>query len=121
MQSAKHATLNFATYNPYAMTLQRKWMTWTAVTAVLIFWFLALNSLVGDSPTMDEQNHIARGLAFLRTGDPRLSLEHPPLINSLSALPLLTMPEIKLPLDSASWQRQPPDVYWYIFAEQMMW
>ena len=103
------------------MTLQRKWMTWTAVTAVLIFWFLALNSLVGDSPTMDEQNHIARGLAFLRTGDPRLSLEHPPLINSLSALPLLTMPEIKLPLDSASWQRQPPDVYWYIFAEQMMW
>ncbi len=103
------------------MTLQRKWMTWTAVTAVLIFWFLALNSLVGDSPTMDEQNHIARGLAFLRTGDPRLSLEHPPLVNSLSALPLLTMPEIKLPLDSPSWQRQPPDVYWYIFSEQMMW
>ncbi len=103
------------------MTLQRKWMTWTAVTAVLIFWFLALNSLVGDSPTMDEQNHIARGLAFLRTADPRLSLEHPPLVNSLSALPLLTMPEIELPLDSPSWQRQPPDVYWYIFAEQMMW
>ena len=70
---------------------------------------------------MDEQNHIARGLAFLRTGDPRLSLEHPPLVNSLSALPLLTMPQIKLPLDSASWQRQPPDVYWYIFAEQMLW
>ncbi|MCZ7668413.1 MAG: hypothetical protein M5U34_15075 [Chloroflexi bacterium] len=28
-----------------------------------LFW-LALNSLVWDSPTMDEQNHLARGLAF---------------------------------------------------------
>ena len=72
---------------------------WTVVVLVLLFFYLAVNSLVGDSPTMDEQNHIARGLAFLLTGDPRLSLEHPPLINSLSALPLLTMPELRLPTD----------------------
>ena len=64
------------------------------VPIILLFYWLALDSLVGDSPTMDEQNHIARGLAFLRTRDPRLSLEHPPFINALSALPSLTLPDI---------------------------
>lgn len=91
---------------------------WFAVPAVLLFFFLALNSLVGDSPTMDEQNHIARGLAFLRTGDPRFSLEHPPLVNSLSALPLLTVPGIRLPLDHPSWEH--PEG-WYQFADLLMW
>jgi hypothetical protein len=85
---------------------------------VLIFFFLAIDSLVLDSPTMDEQNHIARGLAFLRTGDPRLSLEHPPLINGLSALPLLMMPELRLPLDHPSWERREG---WYEFADLFMW
>jgi hypothetical protein len=98
-----------------------RYRRWAAVLAVLIFYFLALNSLRGDSPTMDEQNHIARGLAYLRTGDPRLSVEHPPLVNMLSALPLLTMPEISLPLDAPSWQRQPPDVFWYQFADELIW
>ncbi|MCZ7668412.1 MAG: hypothetical protein M5U34_15070 [Chloroflexi bacterium] len=57
----------------------------------------------------------------MHTGDPRLSLEHPPLVNSISALPLLTMPEVELPLDDPSWQRQPPDVYWYWFADKLLW
>jgi hypothetical protein len=94
---------------------------WLVVPAILLFYFLALNSLVGDSPTMDEQNHIARGLAYLRTGDPRLSVEHPPLVNTLSALPLLTMPEISLPTADPSWEREPPDVFWYVFAEKLLW
>jgi 4-amino-4-deoxy-L-arabinose transferase-like glycosyltransferase len=94
---------------------------WLVIPAILLFYFLALNSLVGDSPTMDEQNHIARGLAYLRTGDPRLSVEHPPLVNVLSALPLLTMPEISLPTADPSWERQPPDVFWYVFAEKLLW
>lgn len=91
---------------------------WPVVAAVLLFFFLALDSAVGDSPTMDEQNHIARGLAFLRTGDPRLSLEHPPLINVLSALPLLTMPELRLPTDHPSWERREG---WYEFADLFLW
>lgn len=91
---------------------------WPVVAAVLLFFFLALDSAVGDSPTMDEQNHIARGLAFLRTGDPRLSLEHPPLINGLSALPLLTMPELRLPTDHPSWERREG---WYEFADLFLW
>ncbi len=92
------------------------------VTAVLLFFFLALDSMTGDSPTMDEQNHVARGLALLRTGDPRLSLEHPPLVNALSALPLLTLPDARLPTDDPSWtQEAPAGLNWYFFADKLLW
>ncbi len=40
------------------------------------------------APTYDEQNHVTRGLAILRTGDWRLSLHHPPVANVLEALPV---------------------------------
>jgi 4-amino-4-deoxy-L-arabinose transferase-like glycosyltransferase len=89
-----------------------------AAALILVFYFLALDSVVGDSPTMDEQNHLARGLAFLKTGDPRLSVEHPPLINVLSALPLLTIDGLRLPLNHPSWG-QPEG--WYAFAEELVW
>ena len=77
--------------------------------------------MVNDSPTMDEQNHIGRGIAFVKTGDPRLSLEHPPLVNAISALPLLMMTDLKVPFDHPSWELQPPDVYWYVFADELVW
>lgn len=89
-----------------------------ATPLVLLFFFLALDSLVGDSPTMDEQNHLVRGLAFLRTGDPRFSLEHPPLINTISALPLLSDPSIDLPTDHPSWNQREG---WYAFANELLW
>lgn len=40
-----------------------------------------------DSPTLDEKNHLIRGLALLWTGDARLSSSHPPAANLLQALP----------------------------------
>ena len=91
------------------------------VPLLLLFFGLALSSLADDSITMDEQNHIGRGVAFVKTGDPRLSFEHPTLVNGLSALPLLTMQNLNLPLDHSSWQKEPPDIYWYIFADQLIW
>lgn len=111
---AKLATVEPASYSASRTLLYHT----AAVMALLLFFFLALDSLVDDSPTIDEQNHIARGLAFLRTGDPRLSLEHPPLINTLSALPLLTMPDLRLPTDHPSWER--PEG-WYEFADLFLW
>lgn len=92
--------------------------SWLATPLILLSFFLMLDSMVADSPTMDEQNHLARGLAFLRTGDPRFSLEHPPLVNSLSALPLLTLPDIRLPTDHPSWERAEG---WYEFADLLLW
>ena len=68
-----------------------------------------------QSPTMDEQNHMARGYGLLRTGDPRLSIEHPPLINLLVALPLGS--GVILPLDDPSWEA----AEWYHFADLFLW
>ncbi|MCP4517326.1 MAG: phospholipid carrier-dependent glycosyltransferase, partial [Delftia sp.] len=67
---------------------------------------------------MDEGNHIARGAAFLGTGDPRLSLEHPPLVNTLSALPAHLLLDLRLPLDEGPWWK---DAEWYHFADNFLW
>ncbi len=92
------------------------------IPLIWLFFWLAISSMAGDSPTMDEQNHLARGVAYLKTGDPRLSVEHPPLVNGLSALPVVTLPDLVLPLADPSWQeRFPPMTFWYTFAERFMW
>jgi len=78
---------------------------------------LMVSSARLKSPTMDEQNHIARGYAYLRTGDLRLNLPHPPLVNSLSAAPLLLLPDLKLPTDSPNWER----AHTITFATQFLW
>lgn len=94
---------------------------WYLIAGLLLFFWLSMDSLVLDSPTMDEQNHIGRGLGFVRTGDPRLSMEHPPLVNGLSALPVLLLENVRLPTDDASWQREPLLYFWYDFAEKLFW
>jgi len=88
-----------------------------AIALLLLIFVQTLGSARLKSPTMDEQNHIARGLAYLRTGSLRLSVEHPPLVNALCALPLLLRPQIKLPLDHPSWQSGA----WYAFADEFLW
>lgn len=49
--------------------------------------FLLVTGALHDSPTVDEPNHILRGMALLETGDARLSFSHPPLANALQAVP----------------------------------
>jgi len=92
---------------------------WSRQSLRLMLLLLAFGLLMynaqAQSPTMDEQNHMARGYALLRTGDPRLSLEHPPLINLLEAVPLGG--EIALPLDDPSWEM----AEWYRFADLFLW
>ncbi|HEY63561.1 MAG TPA: phospholipid carrier-dependent glycosyltransferase [Caldilineae bacterium] len=56
---------------------------------LLIFATLALTSVAHKTHTADEPKHIVQGYAFVRTGDPRLNSHDPPLVNALSALPLL--------------------------------
>lgn len=69
------------------------------------------------SATYDEQYHIANGLAFLRTRDSRLIPEHPPLINSISALPLLADGNLVLPLGDPCWS----DVNSLKFSDLLLW
>jgi len=86
------------------------------VGLLLLAFALILTSAVQKSPTMDEQNHIARGAAYLGTGDPRLSIEHPPLVNVLSALPVHLLLHPHLPLDMW-WEASE----WYHFSENFLW
>lgn len=96
--------------------MSRRWLRQAIHLGLLL---LAAGLLVfnaqAQSPTMDEQNHMARGYALLRTGDPRLSVEHPPLINLLEALPLGG--GVVLPLDDPSWET----AEWYRFADLFLW
>lgn len=87
-----------------------------------LFFALAVHTAFGDSVTMDEQNHLARGLALLKSGDPHLSLEHPPLINVLAALPVAALfPKIALPFDHPSWYESTETDGWYEFARLLLW
>lgn len=86
------------------------------VGLLMLTFALALTSAVQKSPTADEQNHIARGAAYLGTGDPRLSVEHPPLVNVLSALPAHLLLDLQLPLDEW-WEAGE----WYHFADNFLW
>jgi len=70
-----------------------------------------------DSATMDEQNHITRGLAYLRTGSLRLNRIHPPLINIISAIPLALDHRITLPLNGQGWANS----YLDLFALELLW
>ncbi len=98
---------------PLANKIQR----WMVFALLLLFFWLAVDSMVGDSPTMDEQNHLARGLALWQTADSRLSLEHPPVVNRLSTLPLLWL-DLRLPTDDPSWESPGG---WYTFADLLLW
>jgi hypothetical protein len=60
------------------------------------------------SATFDETTHLPSGYSYLVTGDFRLNPQHPPLIKTLAALPLLSLrPELNL--DDPAWTEQPPD------------
>ncbi len=69
-----------------------------------------------NSAAFDEEYHLAAGYAYLRTGDPRLATEHPPLVNLWNALPLAFL-NPKLPLESDAWQNAIPDD----FGDAFLW
>ena len=72
---------------------------------LLLILFAQLLFSAGKSPTFDEPNHLARGYAYLKSGDLRFSRTtgHPPLLNVLCALPLLMLNEIGPPDRYPGW------------------
>ena len=73
-------------------------------TLLVIFFAQATASMLQKSPTADEAaHHIATGYSFLKTRDFRLNSTAPPLMEELSAIPLLFMDGLRLPLDHPSW------------------
>lgn len=91
---------------------------WGLLAALLIcFAAQALWSSPQKSAAFDEEYHLAAGYAYLKTGDFRMSRSHPPLINLLSALPLLGREDVTLPLQHPSWS----DADYFSFSDVFMW
>ena len=98
------------------MTAQRPVHLIAAVLLLLVFLAQVLLASPANSAAFDEEYHFATGYAYLRTGDPRLSTEHPPLVNVWNALPLLFL-DPKLPLDHPTWQNAITDD----FGDTFLW
>ncbi len=84
---------------------------------LLVYAWTQLAAIPRDAPTVDEQAHLARGLVFARTGDLRLYIGHPPLVNVIAALPVLADPRVRLPLDDPSWAARD----WIEFPITLFW
>ena len=90
-----------------SLTHGRPWIghALTLSLVLVFFWQLAVGS-VALSLTSDEPPHIAHGYLLLRTGDTWALQEHrhPPLLNVLTAWPLLLQPERPDPTALPGWQ-----------------
>jgi hypothetical protein len=76
---------------------------WLPPLLLLLAYALLVSSALRHSATVDEQSHLFRGAAFLREGAGHFLLGHPLGASALSALPLLTEPDLRLPLDHPAW------------------
>jgi 4-amino-4-deoxy-L-arabinose transferase-like glycosyltransferase len=94
--------------SPSPSTLGSTWLTgrrhWFLIVGLLgIGTALALTSLETDSVTFDETYHLVSGYSFWKTGDFRLTPDHPPLARLWASLPLLTHRLPWPPADDKAW------------------
>ena len=74
-----------------------------AATVLVVFIFLALGSMDEKSVTLDELTHLPAGYTCIKTLDPRLCMEAPPLTGMLCGLPLV-FKGVEPPLDHPAWK-----------------
>ena len=87
------------------------------VGLLVLSYGLIVSSAVEKSATVDEQSHLFRGVAYIRTGATHFLLGHPILGGTFSALPLITERTIKLPEDDPSWEAG----NWSVAADSFLW
>ena len=90
---------------------------WAASLLLLILFSLQVTSAPLKSPTYDEQVYIARGYAFVKLGDQHILVGEPVFLDALHALPLLALPDVRLPVDHPSWA----GTNFHPIAERFMW
>ncbi len=112
----EHSVGAFFKYNRAVPKLSRFAQLLIAVLLLLVFAAQVTLASPANSAAFDEEYHLATGYAYLKTGDPRLNTEHPPLINWLNALPLLFL-DPKLPLDSPAWV----EAHTVDFGDEFLW
>jgi hypothetical protein len=89
----------------------------TAILLFLLAYGLMVSSVLQKSATVDEQSHLFRGVAYLQEGATHFLLGHPILASAISALPLLTEPDLRLPLDSPAWEAGD----WSVAGDAFLW
>ena len=99
------------------MTKSNEQAIWIATLAAAPVFGLQVGSARLKAPTYDEQGYIARGYAFVKLGDLHIRIGTPIGLNALNALPLLALPDVRLPVDSPSWS----GTDFHPIAEQFMW
>jgi hypothetical protein len=75
------------------------------IVALCIAGGLAIASAAQDSQTHDEVVHLTAGYSYWKTGDFRLSPEHPPLAKLVATLPLLLWLKPKFEPNAEQWGR----------------
>jgi len=81
-----------------------RWWEWLLLAlALLTFAAQTLLASPHKSASFDEQYHLAAGYSYLRTGDFRLSTNHPPLMGVIGGLGLLGRDDVILPLEHPAW------------------
>jgi len=114
MNERSAATPRSTLYTP------RLWQWAVAVALLLALFFQLTRGAPRNSVTFDEGQHIARGYAYLKTGDlrfQRFKSAHPPGMAILEAAPLMLLPNMPEPSTLPGWSE--PDTL--IFAKQLVW
>lgn len=73
------------------------------VLLLSVLFIQAVSSMRLKSLTFDENYYLPAGYSFLKTGDFRMTIDHPPLIPLLSGFPLLFL-DLNFPADSELWR-----------------
>ena len=75
----------------------------TTALFMLVYLLQAWPALSRWSPTFDEPAHIGAGLSYLKTGEFKVNLQHPPLLKEIAAVPLV-MTGVPFPMSPADWK-----------------
>ena len=73
------------------------------VGLLLLFFWLAVSSMLQKSPTMDEQGFLLRGVAYVRGENRWMRVGHPAGLNILNGWLVAQDPTVRLPVDDPSW------------------
>lgn len=68
----------------------------------------AAPGLIRMAPVFDEPAHVGAGFSYLKTGDFKLNLQHPPLLKEIAAVPLV-WGGIRWPLSERDWTESGPE------------
>lgn len=90
-----------------------------AVAGLLtVHWALAVLSLLGENPTVDEVVHLPAGLSYWQTGTFRLYPHNPPLIKLIAAWPVAAARPVSGPLyQSGFWATANKTGFAHLFAD----